>query len=98
MERAGIAFAIALVAESQPGRTMLKKAAKHIRRVRTRCQKVSAEVDEVGNAIDDGNKGEVIDSEEIYADTLCQPENMLEMLEMLLALVQERSSLFSINQ
>jgi len=46
---------------------------------------VNAEVDENGNAIIDGNDDEGEDTEVIYADTLCQPENMLEMLEMLLA-------------
>ena len=84
-ERAGVAFVIALVAASKPGSTMLKKAAKRIKRARKRGEKVNAEVDENGNAIIDGNDDEGEDTEVIYADTLCQPENMLEMLEMLLA-------------
>jgi len=84
-ERAGVAFVIALVAASKPGISMLKKAAKRIKRARIRGEKVNAEVDENGNAIIHGDDDEVEVTEVIYADTLCEPENMLEMLEMLLA-------------
>jgi len=84
-ERAGVAFVIALVAASRPGANMLKKAAKRIKRARKRGQKVNAELDENGNVIVDGEDDGGGDSEVIYADTLCEPENMLQMLEMLLA-------------
>jgi len=44
------------------------------------------EVDKNGNPIVDGDDDDDGASTEIiYADTLCQPENMLQMLEMLLA-------------
>jgi len=84
-ERIGVTYVIALVGASKPGNVMLKKAAKRIKRARIRGEKVNEEVDENGNAIIDGDDDEVEVTEVFYADTLCEPENMLEMLEMLLA-------------
>jgi len=83
-ERIGVTYVIALVGASKPG-NVLKKAAKRIKRARIRGEKVNEEVDENGNAIIDGDDDEVEVTEVFYADTLCEPENMLEMLEMLLA-------------
>jgi len=84
-ERAGVALVIALVAASRPGANTLKKAAKRIKRASKRGQQVNAELDENGNTIVDGDNDGGGDSEVIYADTLCEPENMLQMMEMLLA-------------
>jgi len=84
-ERAGIAFVLALVAASKPGSEMLKKAAERIKNARLRGLKVNAELDENGNPIvnvdDDGLDGEEV----VYAESLCEPEKMLHMLELLLA-------------
>ncbi len=71
--RAGVAFVIALVTASRPGATMLKKAAKIIKRARKRGQKVNVELDENGNAIVDGDDEDGRESEVIYADILCEP-------------------------
>jgi len=64
---------------------MPKKAAKRIQKARKRGQLVYLEVDKNGNAIVDGDDDDGASTEIIYADTLCEPENMLQMLEMLLA-------------
>jgi len=64
---------------------MLKKAAERIKNARLRGLKVNAELDENGNPIvnvdDDGLDGEEV----VYAKSVCEPEKMLYMLELLLA-------------
>ncbi len=79
-ERAGVAFVLALVAASKPGSdaTWIESAAK-------RGERVNAEIDDDGNLLEEIDIGEDDEEEVVFADSLCQPKNMLEMLELLLA-------------
>jgi len=84
-ERAGVVFVLALVAASKPGSDMLTKAAARIERAHAKKQKVNLEVDENGDAIIDLECEEEENEEVVYTESLCQPQNMLNMLEMMLA-------------
>jgi hypothetical protein len=84
-ERAGVAFVLALVAASKQGSDMLTKASIRIEKATENLQKVNSELDENGiPIINSDDEGEDID-EVVYAESLCSPKNMLEMLEMMLA-------------
>ena len=83
-ERAGVAFVLALVAASKPGADMLTKAAARIKRAIERKQKVNLEVDEDGNVIEISDEENENYAEVVYTESLCEPKNMLKMLEMLL--------------
>ncbi len=84
-ERAGVAFVLALVAASKPGSEMLRKAFTRIDKARQKQQRVNAEMDEDCNLIDSSDEDEDKEEEDVFAESLCVPENMLLMLEMLLA-------------
>jgi len=84
-ERAGVAFVLALVAASRPGSEMLRRASTRIDNARQKQQKVNAEMDEDCNLIDSSDEEEDEEEEDVFAESLCVPENMLLMLEMLLA-------------
>lgn len=84
-ERAGVAFVLALVAASKPGSDLLAKAAARIESAAKRGEKVNAEMDDDGNLLEEIDIGEDDEEEIVVADSLCQPKNMLEMLELLLA-------------
>ena len=84
-ERAGVAFVLALVAASKPGSDILTKAAARIERANAKKQKVNLEVDENGHAIIDLECEEEENEDVVYTESLCQPQNMLKMLEMMLA-------------
>jgi len=65
---------------------MLTKAAStRIENAAKRGERVNADIDEDGNQLLELDAGEDDEEEVIYADSLCQPKNMLEMLELLLA-------------
>ena len=79
-ERAGVAFVLALVAASKPGSEMLRKASTRIDNARQKQQKVNAEMDEDCNLIDSSDEDEDEEEEDVFAESLCIPENMLLML------------------
>ncbi len=83
-ERAEVAFVLALVAASKPGSDMLTKAAVRIEKAHEK-KKVNLEVDENGDAIIDLECEEDENDDVVYTESLCQPQNMLKMLEMMLA-------------
>jgi len=78
------AFVLALVAASQPGADMLKKAATWIEKAIKCGLRANIELDEENNE-DVSEIREVEDDEIVVADSICKPKNMLEMLELLLA-------------
>ena len=84
-ERAGVAFVLALVAASKPGSDMLTKAATRIENAAIRGEKVNADIDDDDVQLVALDAGDDDEEEVTYADSLCQPKNMLEMLELLLA-------------
>jgi len=84
-ERTGVAFVLALVAASKPGSDLLTKAAARIESAAKRGEKVNAEMDDDENLLDEIDIGEDDEEEIVVADSLCQPKNMLQMLDLLLA-------------
>jgi len=79
------AFVLALVAASKPGSDMLAKAATWIENAAKRGERVNAEIDEDGNLLEEIDIGDDGEEDVVFADSLCKPKNMLEILELLLA-------------
>ncbi len=84
-ERAGVAFVLAFGSSIKTGSDMLTKAATRIEHAAKRGERVNADIDEDGNQLLELDAGEDDEEEVIYADNLCQPNNMLEILELQLA-------------
>ncbi len=92
-QRAGVAFVLALVAASKPGSYMLTKAATRSETAAKKGERVNADTDDDGQQLLELDGGEDDEDDVICADSLCQPKNMLDMLELILAfhcLVQKR--------
>ena len=98
-ERARVAFVLAWVAASKPGSDMLTKIATRIENAAKRGERVNADIDDDGQQLLELDAVEDDEEEAICADSLCQPKNMLEMLELLLAFHAwyERGQPFSIK-
>ena len=64
---------------------MLTKAATRIENAAIRGDRVYADIDDDGLQLVALDAGDDDEEEVIYAASLCQPKNMLEMLELLLA-------------
>jgi len=75
---------LALVAASKLGLNVLTLAARRIENAARRGEIVNADIDDDGNQLLELDAREDDKEEVIFADSLCQPKNMLEMLELLL--------------
>jgi len=81
-EIAGVAFVLSLVAASKHGSDMLTKASTRIENAAKRGERVNAVIDDDGNQLEELDVGDGGEEEVIYADSLYQPKNMLEMPEL----------------